>query len=89
MATATNTDQDTIELEDYASFKSRLYHIHQKQMINHSNKGNTLQLVEILGGIDQMLYNYLSQSHNNPMMLTETQLKAIENATCNTFKIVK
>lgn len=70
------TSKTKIEMEDYSSRKSRLYELHQHQMLNaKTNQHDMPKLVEILGGIDQILSDYLKGEQT--MLLTDQQLQAI------------
>ena len=66
-----------IELEKHDPSKSRIYQLHQTQLMNGNNERNMRKLVEILGGIDQILSDYLKPDSN--MILSNDQLQAIEN----------
>lgn len=70
----TSTTGKSIELVDCTSIKSKIYSLHQQY---HDNENNQQKLIEILGGIDQILSDYLKTTNN--MLLTESQLQAIQS----------
>ena len=58
---------------------SELYNIHQQQLHkNESNSDNTEMLVEIIGGIDSILADYLC-SENNNLLLDDLQMQKIHS----------
>ena len=62
--------------------ESHVYNIHQQQLSDgFNNKENTQQLIEILGGIDQILTDYISP--NNTMTLQQDQLEQIYEIITN------
>eukprot|EP01084_Bolivina_argentea_P079352 143959_1 len=73
----TNVEVPYVQIVDGNDItQTMIYTIHQQQLAhNKNNSNNSNKLIEILGGIDQILIDYLS-SHNQ-MHLNQTQLQQI------------
>ena len=57
---------------------SNLFDIHQQQLLNNiNNEQNTMELLKVLGGIDNVLTHYLSCNNNN--LLNQSQLQQINS----------
>ena len=64
-----------LQLTNTKITKSSLLKIHQKQLDNHeNNEHNLYELLDVFGGIDQILHEYLQ---NNTIQLTDEQLENI------------
>ena len=71
-STRTHIELSTVKANEYIT-KSNVHDAHMKRLLNNkSNNSNTKELVEILGGIDKILTDYLSSTNNMP--LTHLQL---------------
>ena len=74
--TALELDYVKIDEESTTMNKTALMNLHSKQLLNgKSNKDNSLLLLEVMGGIDNILSIYLASNNN----ISQDQLTQLHN----------